>query len=56
MDLCQEQVASEVEVNAHHAPDLFEGGEGRSYRYWQWRITPKQTHLIEGVFFKRPAG
>jgi hypothetical protein len=37
-------------VNAHHAPDLFDGGEGLSYRYWQWRITPKQTHLIEGVF------
>ncbi len=44
------RVAPEVEVNAHHAPDLFDGGEGLSYRYWQWRITPKQTHLIEGVF------
>jgi len=39
-----------VEVNAHHAPDLFGGGSGWGYRYWQWRITPEQTHLIEGVF------
>ncbi|MBU6152855.1 MAG: hypothetical protein KGP28_01010 [Bdellovibrionales bacterium] len=38
-----------IEVNAHHAPDLFEGTSG-NYRYWQWRITPRQTHLIEGVF------
>jgi hypothetical protein len=41
---------SEVAVNAHSAPEVFEGWTGLQYRYWQWRILPDFTHLIEGVF------
>ncbi len=40
----------EVTVNAHPAPELFRDARGLEYRYWQWRIIPGFTHLIEGVF------
>jgi hypothetical protein len=39
-----------VEVNAHTAPEIFEGWKGLSFSYWQWKIVPDYTHLIEGVF------
>jgi hypothetical protein len=39
-----------LEVNAHQAPDLFSLTPDAKFYYWQWRITPKRTHLIEGVF------
>ena len=42
----------EVSVNSHPAPDLFRGIEGLEFRYWQWRILPHFTHLIEGVYPK----
>ncbi len=41
-----------LEINAHVAPDLFSEKDQLQYRYWQWRLTPKRTHLIEGVFQK----
>jgi hypothetical protein len=37
-------------VNAHEAPDLFPADGKLNFRYWQWRLTPKRAHLIEGVF------
>jgi len=37
-------------VNAHQAPELFERFPNDSFFYWQWRILPKRTHLIEGVY------
>jgi hypothetical protein len=37
-------------VNAHEAPDLFPADPKLNFRYWQWRLTPKRAHLIEGVF------
>jgi hypothetical protein len=42
--------AGTLTVNAHQAPELFEGGSNLVYFYWQWRILPKRAHLIEGVF------
>ncbi len=42
--------ASEVVVNSHQAPELFKKWDGLQFRYWQWRLTPENTHLIEGVF------
>jgi hypothetical protein len=42
----------EVSVNSHPAPDLFRGGDALEFRYWQWRILPNFTHLIEGVYPK----
>jgi len=39
-----------LEVNAHQAPDLFAPQSEVKFYYWQWRIHPKRTHLIEGVF------
>ena len=39
-----------LEINAHQGPDLFASEPGNQFLYWQWRITPKRTHLIEGVF------
>jgi hypothetical protein len=46
--------ATEVVVNAHQAPELFKKWDGLQFRYWQWRLTPENTHLIEGVFQERP--
>lgn len=39
-----------LEINAHVAPDLFSEKDQLHYHYWQWRLTPRRTHLIEGVF------
>jgi hypothetical protein len=39
-----------VEVNAHTAPELFRDWPGLRFSYWQWRIVPGYTHLIEGVY------
>lgn len=39
-----------VQAIAHLAPDLFEDGDFHRFFYWDWRITAKRTHLIEGVF------
>jgi len=39
----------EIQINAHHAPDLFKTTKALVFRYWQWRITPAQTHLIEAT-------
>ena len=41
---------STLEVTAHVAPDLFLEKDHLQYRYWQWQLTPKRSHLIEGVF------
>jgi hypothetical protein len=41
---------TEISVNSHPAPELFRGVEGLEFRYWQWRILPHFTHLIEGVY------
>ena len=40
----------EISVNSHPAPELFRGLVGLEFRYWQWRILPHFTHLIEGVY------
>ena len=45
--------SGEVVVNSHTAPELFEETQG-AYEYWQWRITPDFTHLIEGVYSRLP--
>jgi hypothetical protein len=42
-----------IKVNAHYAPELFQFRDDLNFRYWQWRITPHYTHLIEGVFSER---
>ena len=42
--------ASSLIVNAHEAADLFPADEKLKFRYWQWRLTPRRAHLIEGVF------
>lgn len=41
-----------VVVNAHQAPELFHQFQGYPHFYWQWRILPKRTHLIEGLFHR----
>jgi hypothetical protein len=39
-----------ITLNSHQAPELFQHAENLKYFYWQWQITPKRAHLIEGVF------
>jgi hypothetical protein len=43
-----------IELTAHLAPDLFHSDPGLHFFYWEWRITRKRTHLIEGVFRVNP--
>lgn len=45
-----ERGRTHVEVNAHTAPEVFRDGKGLRFSYWQWRIIPDYTHLIEGVY------
>ena len=42
--------SGKFEVTAHLAPDLFDEARGLEYRYWWWKITDRQSHLLEGVF------
>ena len=44
------KLGSVLTVNAHQAPDLFRDEKNNHFFYWQWRIIPRRTHLIEGVF------
>lgn len=37
------------EVQEHLASDALSGLAPRRVRYWDWQITPKQVHLIEGM-------
>jgi len=39
-----------IEVIEHLAPDWFEASDELQFFYWDWRLTRKRTHLIEGVF------
>lgn len=41
---------NQVHVNAHLAPDLFDASPELHFRYWWWKITGNQSHLIEGVY------
>ncbi len=43
---------TEIEINAHQAFELFDKKDALQFSYWQWRILPNRTHLIEGVFKK----
>jgi len=38
-----------IEVIEHLAPDWFEASDSLRFFYWDWRLTRKRTHLIEGV-------
>ena len=42
--------SGKIEVNAHLAPDIFEEGKGAQFSYWWWKLTDRQSHLIEGVY------
>ena len=42
-----------IEVNSHTAPEVFQDWKGLKFAYWQWRIVPGYTHLIEGVYQKK---
>lgn len=46
------KMRTHIEVNAHQTTDLFGATPAYRFRYWQWRITPKQSQLIEGVYAK----
>jgi hypothetical protein len=39
-----------VEVTEHLAPDLFKSEPRVKRLFWEWRITQKRSHLIEGVY------
>lgn len=38
-----------IEVQEHLASDALSTLEPRRVRYWEWQITPRQVHLIEGM-------
>lgn len=41
---------TELDLHIHPANYLFQDEEPFRYQYWEWRITPTQTQVIEGVF------
>ena len=44
----------ELELAAHAAYDFFKEVPNLQFDYWEWRITPSQTQIIEAIF-KLPA-
>lgn len=43
----------ELDLHLHPANYLFQDEEPFRYQYWEWRITPTQTQIIEGVYSRR---
>ena len=41
-----------IEINQHQAFELFPADENAKFYYWEWRLSSKRAHLIEGVFLK----
>lgn len=44
---------SELNLHVHPANFLFQDEKPFRYQYWEWRITSKQTQVIEGVYSHR---
>lgn len=40
----------ELNLHIHPANYLFQDEEPFRYQYWEWRVTPTQTQIIEGVY------
>jgi hypothetical protein len=45
---------TELNLHIHPSNYLFQDDEPFRYQYWEWRITPTQTQVIEGVFSRNP--
>ena len=43
---------TELDLHLHPAAYLFQDEPPFTYQYWEWRLTEKQTHIIEGIFSK----
>ena len=51
---CPNEGITELDLHVHPASFLFQDEEPFRYQYWEWQITPQQTHVIEGVYSRHP--